>query len=223
MILLAGGNGSIGRRYQAILKSLNIDYINCEMNDYKELSKVDKVIIATNTDTHITWIDLCIKNNLQFLCEKPLSRNLKEAQRVVDYSKGYLVNNYKFLLADFFFNAPVTDISYDYYNSGKDGLIWDICQLVYLAYLTKINLTVKTESPIWEMKINDISIPFKEIEKSYIKMMKAFLTNQTHLLWDLKNAVEQIEICKHLEEKGGKNCESFNWYSSSDEFEAPAR
>lgn len=59
--------------------------------NYEEMLKhpgLDAVWVATSTDVHASQTLAAVEKGLHVLCEKPLSTDLKEAQRVVDAAKG---------------------------------------------------------------------------------------------------------------------------------------
>jgi hypothetical protein len=161
LIALIGGEGSIGRRYAAILKYLKAPF---EILDDPKLSAKDwnfkgykKAIIATPTSTHYEFAKALDEHGVPFLCEKPLTTSLVEAEQF-EHLKGYTVCNWNHAIA----HMP-GPIHYDFYNTGRDGLLWDVCQLVYLAYLKQCELKVKRSSPVWSAHAG-APIDYRDIE-----------------------------------------------------------
>lgn len=215
MILLIG-HGSIGKRYSAILDYLNQPYRIKEINDPYDFSGITKVIIASPTDQHGSHCYLANEVDLPFLCEKPLTKNPIEAEEISrNCMNGFVVNNYAHILSE-----NIEMIDYDFFNTGKDGLIWDCCQLVYLAYLKKAKLSLKRESFYWSLQTERRDVSYREIEWSYLRMIKDFLIGDYKNLWTLSQGAEMTKICDELTEKAGRNCEAINWSSSSDTFKS---
>lgn len=209
-LLLIGSEGSIARRYRAILKHLKVDFEEYDNPEHKFFSvpqsfyqRFTHALIATPTHTHMQWVDELPP--IWKLIEKPASKNLEEIEERKLNHGCYVVNNYQFLPC----SNTKKKISYNFYNTGKDGLIWDVCQLVYLAYKNKVELEVKRESFWWNLKWGQHQVAYHEIERSYYHMLKAFCSGDTSNLWDLKDAAKMTEICTTLSEKGGFNVEQF--------------
>lgn len=218
-ILLLGGNGSIGRRYQAVLRSLGYEFDVYDNPRHEPGSKsfvgYNHFIIATPTHTHLTYLqELSTYDHAAILCEKPLSKVPAEIKKFKSLSayidqKVFVVNNYNYLPY-----AP-RNLSYNFFNTGRDGLIWDVCQLVYLAFKNKVDLEVKRESPWWDFKWGQFQVPYAEIERSYSMMVRAFLIGEYSRLWDMTDALKMSEVCANLYERGG-DCEYINWSPSTD-------
>lgn len=224
MILLIGGKGSIGRRYQAILKYLEEPFFihDFPFDSEYEWQPFDRAIIATPTRTHGEYVRRLSEMEKPFLCEKPLTFDPLEAEHLAFSCKnGYVVNNYSFLNTNREFTFPHS-LSYDFFNTGGDGLIWDVCQLVYLAYLSKAELSVSRESYHWDFHINDWKVPYSAIEASYMQMIRAFLLDRKEQLWTLSNGAQMTKLCYELYRRGG-DCEAFSWDSGTDKFNATSR
>ena len=194
-VLLIGGLGSIGLRYQAILKSINVPFIvydygspledSPDYNGQKNIPNIqfDKAIICSPTETHINYVHQLIHLGKTFLCEKPLSKDMEDMESLPDYPAGFVVCNYKFLVKPY---GMSPSIRYDYYKSGRDGLLWDCCQLIYLDPECEL----KNESPLWNLHVNCKEVPYRALELSYVQMIKSFIWNKGKDLWTLKDGVE---------------------------------
>ena len=202
-VLLIGGCGSIGKRYAAILKHLNQPFSICDPKEptTPDIQAFDRWIIASPTDTHIDWCIKAIELKKTFLCEKPISKNLTECKaikRMADDNnvKGALVCNYKYVLNN---NMRYrvhgsANLSYDYFNPG-DQLEWACSQLIYLDP----SVSLKSNSPKWEFRINRPSIDYEILEKSYISMIKDFIDGNYGKLWDLEDGIKLTEaVLKRL-------------------------
>lgn len=227
MIALIGGAGSIGRRYQACLNHLKVPFRVLEAGEsFEDLKGITKAIIATPTDTHISWCERLAKENIPFLCEKPLSTKSSEIKELMKLDpKAWVVNNWAFLMRAMHFNwgGPFNEIEYDFFNTGKDGLIWDVCQLIELAILYEAKLTVKTNSYFWNVHISRQPVHYSAIEASYPQMLEAFLDDRTDLLWNLTHALQMTETCEQIEKEIGRNPHGFYFHPSQKRIQAITR
>ena len=199
MILLIGSKGSMGLRYSAIFNYLNIKFIGVDretsLEKIAELSmNCDKILIATPTDTHFEILKYLIPLDKNILCEKPISKNIKEIEtiiKLVNESKSKL--NMVFQYGELVHNSEGESI-YDYYRSGNDGLNWDCLQIIALSnYFT----TIRNKSPIWTCKINGLSLSIADMDRAYITFIKSWINGNLNqnLLWIL-------ECHKKVEEYG---------------------
>ena len=206
MILLIGGNGAIGKRYQAILRHLEKRYevLDIDAPNQKSvlnlcLTGMTHVIIATPTPTHLGYIEALRETGIPFLIEKPLSKDCG-ALRWMDLKgleKGFVVNNYAFITD----THLTSSIEYDFFNTGKDGLIWDVRQLVYIAYISKGDLQVKRDSFTWDCRFNGIEVEYKTVEYSYLIMIESFLNGDHQGLWFLKEGIKMSELLRRVNEE----------------------
>lgn len=219
-VLLIGGKGSIGRRYQAVLRALHVPYRIHDLGDELSFEGVTHVLIASPTETHVKYCWLADECNLPFLCEKPLTKNVTEAEELArNTSNGYVVNNWAFLGTNFDLAPIPRRITYDFYNTGRDGLLWDVCQLIYFSKLAKAELFVNTNSHTWDVTWNDDDVAYRAIEQSYLQMVRAFLADRSHALWTLPMGLEMTKLIAELEQQaGGKDLESFDFNPSTNEF-----
>lgn len=228
MIAILGGDGGIGRRYQACLNHLKVPFRVIEVGDYIDvLEGITKAIIATPTDTHISWCERLAKEKIPFLCEKPMSTKSSEIKDLaMKYDpKAWVVNNWAFLMRNMHFNwaGPFNEIHYNFFNTGKDGLIWDVCQLIELAVLYDADLTVETSSYFWNVHIAGQPVHYSAIEYSYVQMLAAFLEDRSDLLWNLTHALQMTETCEQIEKEIGRNPHGFHFHPSQKRIEAIAR
>lgn len=179
MIIVYGANGSMGARYQAILRSLYKDVFPVDVDT--PINSVphhlaNGYIVATPTDTHLAFVEslLSINNSCPILCEKPISKDLKEVKRFCDLmSRGApisMVSQYDELVSAF--DRGLT--SYDYFRTGKDGLAWDCIQIIGLAQFLPM---IANQSPIWKCSINGRPLNLADMDGAYVKMIKSWLIN----------------------------------------------
>lgn len=182
---MVGGKGSIGSRYAAIMKYHKIPFVIYDVDTPNvDLFSFDKYIIATPTETHSYFLTELA--GARILCEKPVSKNPNEIPK---NDHIYMVNNYQYV-ARLMNEQPPYFISYDYYRTGKDGLYWDCCQLLYMDPEAKLS----KESPKWNVEIGGRMVPYRTLEESYIRMIKDFNDGKYGMLWDMDQAREMTEI-----------------------------
>ena len=182
MILLVGGLGSIGQRYQAILKYLGVAYqvFDPAQGDKDIPTDWTQMIIASPTGTHVGWCLHAEHRDKPYLCEKPLTKSGGN----IPISQGYMVCNYKYLI------EPGQSVFYNYYKTGTDGLLWDCCQLVYLDPAA----TLLTTSPRWHLTANSQPITYRELENSYVSMLRDFTKGNYENLWTIEQGKEMTQV-----------------------------
>lgn len=177
-IFIFGNKGNMGRRYASILKYLGYAAYGIDKNETyssKNIKDYDGYIIATDTASHLSILDFFIDCNKPVLCEKPIVTGdmikLQHFIKQAEASKMQLsmVSQYDFL------EDPTSgdgDTSYDFYRSGNDGIAWDCINLIWHA---RGKIILKNESPIWECQINGMNIDPRDIDYSYLEMIRWWL------------------------------------------------
>ena len=174
---IIGSSGSMGRRYNAICEYLGYKTIKMDINDPINLN-VDRMIIATPTQTHYeVWKS--IKKYIPILVEKPMSKDIKECIDMSIDERVSVVCNWSLVLP-FILKPNSHQIIYNFYNTGKDGVYWDTCQLIYLAKSLPL---LATDSPMFMASVDFLPITLTDIERSYIKMIELWVINPS-LLWN---------------------------------------
>ena len=174
MILLVGANGSMGKRYRAILKQLGQSYYPVDIGQMcNDVTSIKGSIIATPTETHYSIIKKVAPYG-PILCEKPVCKSLSDLNDTVDFIRDNgvsftMMNQYKLLDEQF----AIGHSSYDYYNTGKDGLAWDCMQIIGAARST---VSIKDSSPIWECKLNGRQISIANMDRAYVEFVEEWLT-----------------------------------------------
>lgn len=183
MILIIGAKGSMGKRYQAILKYLGKQFVcvdsNAEFDNAINENNFSAYIITTPTDTHYSYIHFLATHWEQWeskpiLCEKPLTTSLTKLHSMYslcDDSKIPLtmMNQYA-MLPDLSNEDGLT--SYDFYNTGKDGLIWDCIQVIGLA---NGDIKLRNNSPVWKCNINGWPVSIADMDRAYVKFVDQWL------------------------------------------------
>lgn len=190
-ILLMGSQGSIGRRYSAILKRIGQDACLYDIKSQRRLidiSDFDHIIIATPTETHVDILisitDFCHKYSCPIpaiLCEKPVSTGvLNVIDLIPDFSMVFQYGT--------FFDKKEYDnlewsqgdyvSSYSYYDTGKDGIFWDLIQVIGLHKGNIDSLYVSTDSIVWDCTVNNKRLCMQEMQLSYLKMIQDWLSGE---------------------------------------------
>lgn len=199
MIFLMGSEGSMGKRYQAIFKHLQLDYISFDhykgIGTSEDIDKCDKVLIAIPTDYHSYVLKNIIPMGKDILCEKPVcksSKQLEELLTLVRNSKSKF--NMVFQYGEIAHNNlnPHQFSYYDYFRTGNDGLAWDCLQILALA---SGPVKLKNESPIWKCEINDQQLDSSSMDYAYVKFIKKWslghLKQDHQWLIDIHKKVEE--------------------------------
>jgi len=61
---------------------------------------------------------------------------------------------------------------YDYFRSGKDGLVWDCISLLALA---RGVIVLQNESPMWECILNGRELTLRDVEQAYVDFVARWL------------------------------------------------
>jgi hypothetical protein len=176
-ILIIGSEGSMGKRYQAILKFLGKNYycedIKLSGNLLYEL--YDGFIICTPTDTHADIIKDIRCWDKPILCDKPIAKSSKEVTAIFD-SCPNIDLDIMFQYRESIDNTirPNTSL-YDYYRTGNDGLYWDCMQVIALHQGSHDSLTIRNTSPIWNCFLNGKRLSFADMDFYYINYLKKWI------------------------------------------------
>lgn len=206
-VLVIGGNGSMGRRYVAILKHLKEDvyFVDNEFTSYQLLPCFDAFVVATPTSNHFPMLKMLASLGKPVLCEKPLcQRGLEiediERRAIQSNTDIRMVCNWKYAI-----NLAMTraqkiavegemEIEYNYFDSGKDGFFWDCIQLIHLAGRFKYDRT----HPAFEAKVNGIDVTLEHIHASYVLMVSEWLHGDKSKLWNLEDALKATKKVKNI-------------------------
>lgn len=210
MIAIIGSEGSMGKRYQAILNYLGEPFIAIDKTKPSdksvadEIKKCDRIIIATPTNTHVALLKELLPTRLPILCEKPITKDIDELIDLHAFCarsglKYEMVYQYKEL------NAPAEKNRwsyYDYFRHGSDGLAWDCIQIIGLA---QGPVWLKEESPVWECTINGTKQSLSDMDKAYITMMRKWLNRSLDQTMDEILHVHQKVVAYIESQNYGRN------------------
>ncbi len=169
---LIGSNGSMGLRYQAILKHLNepfyaLDKEHSTDEIFKALDNSERVILCTPTETHYKLLKSIIPLQKPILCEKPITKSVKELE--ILFANVLKYNTHFTMMFQYSELVPLKqenfNSSYNYFRTGKDGLIWDCLQIIGLA---KGEIEILNDSPIWKCRINGKKLSLHDMDQAYV-------------------------------------------------------
>lgn len=186
MILLIG-DGSISKRYQAILRKFNYPFkifdnpLNENPEDIGNMT-FDRAIICTPTRFHYQYAKLLLDLDKPFLCEKPVSKDINDCDVLLHHENaknGWVVNNWSLAILRTVYRSKISKISYNYYHTGGDGLVWDVCQLALIAKMQNCILEVSRDTPIFQAKVVwggglESVVSLEDIQRSYVDMITNF-------------------------------------------------
>jgi hypothetical protein len=202
-LFIVGIEGNMGRRYQAVARYLGIDCSGCDIASLRSERIPPKdalILICTPTEHHLRdCFSHLASGEHDVLCEKPIVKTRDDLEKLkgINLDRLFMVNNYCYTEESGIYPYPGIT-SYNYYMSGKDGLIWDCIQLFGLA---KSRIELQNTSPIWTCIINGVSIERNSIDKSYIEMITDFFHRKEHL-WSGQKIIEIHEkVLKYIEKQ----------------------
>lgn len=196
-VLIVGSNGSMGKRYQAILRYLGKHFVGIDKGDAIPSIPYDGYIIATPTETHAQFVKTFAPFRKPILVEKPLSKNVKEVGDLLTYvseSKTPLkmMMQYDYLTENSGFGASM----YDYFRHGNDGLVWDCIQIIASA---KGEIYLNEMSPIWKCVINGRELSIADMDLAYVRFVEDWFRDPYQSL----QRIEQIHLKTDALEKSG--------------------
>jgi len=171
-IAIIGASGSMGTRYQAILRYLGKTPMLFDEDTWGQCLTtvgVEGIIICSPTAEHIFNIKELQRLGVPILCEKPVSCEFGALESILDLDINLtMVNQYAFIRG-IDGDGPTY---YDYYNTGKDGIEWDCLNIIGLA---KGDCYINNDSPVWKCMINGKKLTLEEVNKSYVDMLDSWL------------------------------------------------
>lgn len=169
-IMIIGANGSMGRRYQALLNYLGRFHIDVDIENISIIEELgDKCkgfIIATPTWTHFRFFKRISEFKKPILCEKPLSTDMDE---VCEMLKTPLRMMLQYLVLNPIPGVMDGHSHYNYFNTGKDGLKWDATQIIGLA---RHGCTIQNNSPFWDCRLNGKELDLSWMDRAYLKYLE---------------------------------------------------
>jgi hypothetical protein len=181
MIALIGSEGSMGKRYQAILTHLKQDYFPYDLTRMPQEELINhakttcaRFIIATPTDTHTSYLKALLPTRTPILCEKPVTKDLDEIEELHEWCEE---NKYSYNMVMQYKELEITTepdrvSGYNYFRHGNDGLTWDCMQIIGLA---KGPVVLGEDMPIWMCSINGKYLNIRDMDQAYVAHIQKWL------------------------------------------------
>lgn len=185
----------MGKRYQAILKYLEVPFIGFDLKTsptkpfiewiLNQPLKIVDAIIASPTETHEFYLGAMLGYGVKrILCEKPISASSKILSSILRS-----MNNRHVKLDMMFQYAELNPASleasdhtiYDYFRHGSDGLFWDCVQLLALAEST---IELRETSPHWKCILNGRILKLSEMDDAYVSIVKKWKSGVLETNWE---------------------------------------
>ena len=179
----------MGTRYAKILEEEGIEFYVLDQHNLGAAKRLfehtTKAIIATPTELHTQYVTKCIEREIPVLCEKPITKNVDELERILNHRNAevflHMVCNYKYAYQkakdrygdQLFYQDKKT--RYMFENSGKDGLAWDCIQLIYLA---EGRVQFGRSGKTWTCYINGVPIRYQDVIEGYRQMLLDFMADR---------------------------------------------
>lgn len=203
MTLIIGSEGSMGKRYQAILKYLNEPFSCLDMDNIEDgpdlIGNAKRVVIATPTNTHLNMISMVAAYGIPVLCEKPLTKSKDELLLIENIVKTNnldltMMMQYQELVT---FRAGFQSW-YNYFRHGNDGLYWDCLQIIAMHVGKPVDLSIQETSPIWKCMINGTKLQSSQMDQAYIDFTRKWLRGEIKQSTDYLIEVHE-KVRKHEE------------------------
>ena len=217
-ILLLGSGGSMGKRYQAILKSSDHTVMCADKGDNWEplYGGCDRVILATPTRLHSEQlIKLIEMGKKPILCEKPIATDVTKVEFLLEFSRRNevpleMMRQYEKLPQEFVFKPDADALTYyNYYNTGKDGLIWDCIQIIGAA---RNAVLINNDSPTWVCNINGYATNSSHMDDAYADFICAWIDSDGQ--GDLETILKYHEKTARFEREHGRDNNGLYWNPS---------
>lgn len=174
MIVLIGANGSMGKRYQAILRYLGQEFRGFDLGeDTDAIADAERVsagvIIASPTETHEDYLRALSDIPAPILCEKPITKNLHGLCHILKRTMPLRMMN-QYAILDDPDSAGLT--LYNFYHHGSDTIQWDCMLLIGLA---RGSVALYDHSPIWTCTLNGRALSLDEVGRAYVSYVDRWL------------------------------------------------
>jgi hypothetical protein len=189
----------MGTRYRAIFDHLKLPYEGVDNeSSVKEIvhkaNDAGRIILALPTELHGQFLKKLIPLKKPILCEKPIVKSTGELETIFNLVEKCnthftMVFQYQELIP--FPHRKKGPTEYNYFRSGKDGIIWDCLQIIALA---NEDISLKNESPVWKCTINGTTLKLSDMDYAYLSFVQKWVKNQhKQKLTDLFNIHKKTE------------------------------
>lgn len=191
-ILIAGSQGSIGKRYCAIVKHLGHEVLQVdpklEQNDSDHGAQ--RVILATPTSMHLQSILTYKELGVPMLCEKPMLMEDKFDQ-IQDIPDLYMVCNYAYLI------PKGAKVSYNYFHGGNENFAENFAQPLYIDPEAVIECTSPVFQLHYELDGHTTAVSTESLQQSYVDMIQDFINGVFDNLWTVHDGKAMFEVLKN--------------------------
>ncbi len=194
-IAIVGSEGSMGSRYKAIFRYLNIpfqalDQLHSPQDVIKAVEGSKGVVLATPTATHAQLIEALVPLKKPILCEKPVTQDLLDLRRLITLCRDAgtplrMMFQYSMLVSP----NRIGRSLYNYFKHGNDGLIWDCLQIIALA---RGPLVLKEDSPVWSCVINGQKLDIAHMDAAYIAYIQKWFREPSQDLGEIYSIHERV-------------------------------
>lgn len=199
-ILIVGSEGSMGKRYQCILKYLGKSFVCADKQDSlsnirRLAEKTEGIIIATPTETHVDLVSSLLPFRKPILCEKPVSKDvsiLKELNQRIEDSKTPFRMMFQYEILNR--SCSYGPSRYNYFKHGNDGLVWDCLQIIGLA---RKEIVLGEDSPIWSCKLNGKALSLSHMDAAYIAYVQKWFNYPSDSLSKILHVHEKTAEYQH--------------------------
>ncbi len=182
-VFIFGNKGNMGRRYASILRYLGHEALGCDLGDNARNSMAyqqsDYIIVATPTNDHLSLLKFLAHEGKNVLCEKPITKDFDKLIDFISLAENQkmhlsMVSQYDYMIPnpmDHTYDNLLT--SYDYFQTGKDGIAWDCINIIWHA---RSKIKLKNTSPTWRCVINGYPLNRGMVDFSYVEMIENWLS-----------------------------------------------
>lgn len=173
----------MGSRYAKIVAYLGLTPVIHDMfHDNPEVFESDFIIDAMPTQLRgQTLLFADRRPKKPFLLEKPFDRktlnNIPPNVRMINQYEYYLAHQADLGIKNIVAVQTKKETVYDYWRSGKDGIIWDCINIVGLAD-DDSDIDLRNDSLIWNCVINNKKLDLSLMDVAYVWNIFDWLTHQ---------------------------------------------
>jgi hypothetical protein len=176
-VLIVGSEGSIGRRYKAVVTHCDALYIPCDKRNnttHNIESDFDMAIVASPTDMHAYHVTRLLKKQKPILCEKPLGADMYDVRQILGEPGAkdlvYVVDNWSWMIGS---SETNNRIIYKNFFTGSENIAYNLAQPIYLSSTSRFKFNLNY--PYFEAIVNDKVYTTHDVDRSYVKMIHHWL------------------------------------------------
>lgn len=222
-MLIVGAAGSMGKRYRAILNSLNVPFKSFDLVEYPRMwenetiipavdwfhvKHCQRAIVCTPSRTHSISVDELQELGIKkLLIEKPMFDHETDYQWARKQTADLrMVCNYKFI------DGTEGPTMYNYYDAGREEPWMNYFQIIGMA---RGELQIHDRSPVWQCTMNGRILSLLDVQNSYVTMIRKWIKDPSELV-GLEEAYQWFQKAQKWasEYKAGSPLDDFQIKSS---------